>query len=74
MSGPGVRTHRSVVDIVAQRGYDKVHSLEKRRKLLQANKNRICSLKNCGTKLSMYNDTEFCAIHQRGNIPLPKNL
>lgn len=74
MTAPGIRTHRSVVDIVAQRGYDKVHSLEKRRQLLEQNKNRVCALDSCSTKLSMYNDTNFCAIHQRGNIPLPKHL
>ena len=74
MSAVGVRTQRSVVDTIAQRGYDRIHSLEKRRRLLELKKNRTCSLDHCNVKLSMYNDTEFCASHQRGNIDLPKSL
>lgn len=74
MSSVGARTQRSVVDTIAQRGYDKVHSLEKRRKLLQLRKNRTCSLKDCKVKLSIYNDTDFCSSHQRGNVDPPKFL
>lgn len=74
MSSPGVRVQRSVVDLVAQRGYDRVGSLEKKKRLIKQRPLRICSLDSCSTKLSMYNDTDFCAKHQRGNIPLPKHL
>lgn len=74
MSSSGVRTQRSVVDIVAQRGYDKVHTLEKRRAFLESKKNRTCSFEDCKVKLSMYNDTHFCALHQRGNVDVPKFL
>lgn len=70
----GVRRQINIVDHIAQRGYDHINKLEKRRKLFEQNKNRICSLESCDTKLSMYNDTDFCAIHQRGNLPLPKDL
>ena len=69
-----VRTQRSVVDLIAQRGYDKIHTLEKRRKMFESMKNRICSSEDCNIKLSMYNDTDFCAQHQRGNIPVSNFL
>lgn len=74
MSAVGIRTQRSVVDVIAQRGYDRIHTLEKRRLLLQARKNRTCSFDDCKVKLSMYNDTDFCCSHQRGNVEVPKFL
>jgi hypothetical protein len=74
MSAPGVRSQRSVVNTVAQRGYDRIITLEKRCKELKEKETRHCSNDECTTILSKYNDTDFCAQHQRGNIPVPKFL
>ena len=74
MTAPGVKTQRSVVDSVAQRGYDHIMRLEKRAKLLKEQPVRFCSLEDCNVKLSKYNDTDFCAQHQKGNIQVPKFL
>ena len=40
----GVRTQRSVVDKLAQRGYDHIQRLEKKRKELSEKPKRNCSL------------------------------
>lgn len=74
MSGSGVRVQRSVVDVVAQRGYDRIQYLDKRRKELAKKPVRHCGHEDCNVKLSKYNDTDFCAQHQSGNISLPKFL
>jgi hypothetical protein len=69
-----VRTQRSVVDQVAQRGYDHIQRLEKLARERAQKPKRSCSLEGCSVVLSMYNDTDFCAQHQRGNILIPKFL
>lgn len=74
MTAPGVKAQRSVVNTVAQRGYDRIITLEKRCKQLKEMPVRHCSLDDCNVKLSKYNDTDFCSQHQRGNIPVPKFL
>ena len=74
MSAPGVKSQRSVVDTVAQRGYDRIIRLEKRCKEIKEKPLRRCSSEECNTILSKYNDTEFCAQHQSGNIVVPKFL
>jgi hypothetical protein len=70
----GVRTQRSVVDKLAQRGYDHIQRLEKKRKELSEKPKRNCSLDECNVVLSRYNDTDFCAQHQSGNLIIPKHL
>lgn len=74
MSSSGVRTQRSVVDTVAQRGYDRIVYLEKKRQLLKDKPVKHCSHTDCKVRLSRYNDTDYCAQHQSGNISIPKFL
>lgn len=74
MSNPGIRSQRSIVNTVAQRGYDRILFLEKRCKEIKQRPVRRCTNEDCSTILSKYNDTDFCAQHQRGNVPAPKFL
>lgn len=74
MTAHGAITQRGIVNIESLRGYDQLNKIEKKRKLLAQKPVRYCSLDSCKAKLSKYNDTDFCALHQRGNVPLDKFL
>jgi hypothetical protein len=74
MSSAGVRTQRSVVDTIAQRGYDHLYRMEKRRQQINQMPTRQCSHEECTTILSRYNDTDWCSLHQTGNVVLNKFL
>jgi len=74
MSKPGVKTQRSVVDTIAQRGYDHLFRTEKRRQQIAQVPTRQCADEQCTTKLSKYNDTDWCSLHQTGNVILTKFL
>ena len=74
MSQPLTRTSRSVVDVVAQRGYDHIQRLEKRRKEIDSRPMRRCALDDCTTVLSRYNETGYCAKHERDHAPIAKFL
>jgi hypothetical protein len=70
MSSLSPRNSRSVVDTIAQRGYDNINRLDKKFKDLKSKPQRFCSHESCSLRLSIYNDTEFCYNHQKENIPL----
>jgi hypothetical protein len=69
---PGVRTQRSVVDRIAQRGFDHIQRVDKKRKEINSRPKRVCSTEDCSVILSKYNDTDFCALHERENALLNK--
>jgi hypothetical protein len=64
----------SVVDIQALRGYDRIKSIPSKMKKLQAKAGRTCSHSECCIKLSVYNETDFCAKHERFNFNTSKNI
>lgn len=65
---------RSVVNIQSLRGYDHINRIPGKVKKLNLNKGRHCTYEDCSTKLSMYNDTEYCSKHERFNPNLSKNI
>lgn len=67
MSSYGARTNRSVVDLVSQKAYPSDKITKAVYKKLQTHTKKVCSHSDCSVKLSFYNETNYCAIHERTN-------
>jgi hypothetical protein len=72
MTSPSTRTSRSVVNVIAQRGYDHIQRLDKKRKEINSKPMRFCALDHCAVILSRYNETDYCALHERDKAPVSK--
>lgn len=72
MTAHGARTNRSVVDHVSQTAYPSDHLTKRIYAKVATHEKKTCAFEDCNTKLSFYNDTDFCSRHQNGNISLPK--
>lgn len=68
MTSHGARNNRSVATNTAQNGYPSEQFTKRVYARHAKHEKRTCAQQDCDTKLSFYNDTNYCSKHQKDHI------